>query len=269
MLLSPSFPPPMCKHHWRHPAQGMSATAAAIVHTGSREVQRVDNDFSMIIIRLTLSLCAGSLIGLERTVHGRPAGIRTHSLVCLSSSLLMILAIFQWDLVADAPLSTLRVDPTRMAQGIMTGIGFLGAGVILKESHTIRGLTTAASIWLTAAVGIVIGMGLYFAAFLALLLGLAVLIMFRQIERFIPTNRYGSLTVSFSRLNHLSEPDLCKLISEHEIRCFDVSYHLGGDGKRIQYNMAINTMNPDNYRRLVETLAGMEIVEEFALKASR
>lgn len=229
----------------------------------------MDTDFSMMIIRLTLSLCAGSLIGLERTVHGRPAGIRTHSLVCISSALLMILALFQWDLVANAPISTLRVDPTRMAQGIMTGIGFLGAGVILKESHTIRGLTTAASIWLTAAVGIVIGMGLYFAAFLALLLGLVVLIMFRQVERYIPTNRYGSLTVSFNRLNHLSEPELCELIAGHEIRCLDVSYHLGGDGKRFQYNMAINTMNPDNYRRLVATLAGMEIVEEFSLKASR
>ena len=96
-----------------------------------------------------------------------------------------------------------------------------------------------------------------------------VLIMFRQVERFIPTNRYGSLAVSFNRLNHLSEPELYDLIAEHEIRCFDVSYHLGGDGKRIQYNMTINTMNPDNYRRLVETLAGMEIVEEFSLTAAR
>jgi putative Mg2+ transporter-C (MgtC) family protein len=229
----------------------------------------MENDLSMIIIRLALALCAGGMIGLERTVHGRPAGIRTHSLVCISSALLMILAIFQWDLVAHAPLETIRVDPTRMAQGIMTGIGFLGAGVILKESQTIRGLTTAASIWLTASVGIVIGMGLYFAAFLAVLFGLGVLIVFRQAESFIPMNRYGDLFVSFSRLNHLSEKDLCRLISEHEIKCFNTSYHLGGDGKRIRYHMTVNTMNPDNFRRLVETLAGMEIVEEFSLKAVR
>jgi putative Mg2+ transporter-C (MgtC) family protein len=229
----------------------------------------MDNDFSMMIIRLALSLCAGSLIGLERTVNGRPAGIRTHSLVCLASTLLMILGMLQWDLVAYAPITTLRVDPTRMAQGIMTGIGFLGAGVILKERQTIRGLTTAASIWLTAAVGIVIGMGLYFAAFLALLFGLLVLTMFRQAERFVPTNRYGSLTVSFNRLNHLGEQELCKLIHEHGIRCFDVSYHLDNDGKRIKYDMTINTTDPDNYRRLVETLTGMDIVAEFSLRAAR
>jgi putative Mg2+ transporter-C (MgtC) family protein len=229
----------------------------------------MDNDFSMIIIRLALALCAGSLIGLERTVHGRPAGIRTHALVCLASTLLMILAMLQWELVAYAPIATLRVDPTRMAQGIMTGIGFLGAGVILKESQTIRGLTTAASIWLTAAVGIVIGMGLYFAAFLALLFGLLVLIMFRQAERFIPTNRYGSLAVSFNRLHHMGEEELCMLIQEHNIRCFDVCYQLGDDGKRIKYDMTINTTDPGNYRRLVETLTGMDIVEEFSLRASR
>jgi putative Mg2+ transporter-C (MgtC) family protein len=228
----------------------------------------MENELSTTIIRLSLALLAGSLIGLERTFHGRPAGIRTHSLVCMSSTLLMLLSVFQWELLASAPIETIRVDPTRMAQGIMTGIGFLGAGVILKESLTIRGLTTAASIWLTASVGVVIGMGLYFAGFLALLFALLVLIVFRRIEHFIPTQQYGHLIVSFSRENHLTEDELRKLIDEHAFNCFDISYCLNHDGKMIQYEMTINTTQQQNFRRLSETLTGLNIVQDFSLRPS-
>lgn len=228
----------------------------------------IEHEITTAIIRLSLALVAGSLIGLERTAHGRPAGIRTHALVCIASAVLMLVSVFQWELFHFAPINTIRIDPTRMAQGIMTGIGFLGAGVILKEDLTIRGLTTAASIWLTSAIGVVIGMGLYFAAFMSLLFALLVLIMFRQIEHYIPTQQYGQLVVSFSRLNHLSEEELRQLIAEHEIRCFDISYCLENEGKLFQYEMTVNTTRQDNYRRLSETLTGLEIVQEFSLRSS-
>ncbi len=229
----------------------------------------MEHEFITTTTHLLLALVAGSLIGLERTIHGRPAGFRTHALVCISSAALMLVSIFQWDLVSYAPVSTIRVDPTRMAQGIMTGIGFLGAGVILKERATIRGLTTAASIWLTAAIGIAIGMGLYFAAFLSLLLALMVLIIFRRVEHYIPNHQYGGLRISFARLNHLSEADLKSLISEHNIKCFDISYHLENEGKLIKYDIITTTMKQENYRHLFETLSDMEIVQEFSLHASR
>ncbi len=145
----------------------------------------MENEYLVTTVRLLLAALAGGLIGLERSHHGRPAGFRTHTLVCVSATLLMVLGVFQWDLVRHAPLETIRVDPTRMAQGIMTGIGFLGAGVIFKERLSVRGLTTAASIWITASIGVVIGMGLYYAAFLTTLLTLGVLSLFRWIERVI------------------------------------------------------------------------------------
>ena len=94
------------------------------------------NDYEVIFVRLLAAVFAGGIIGLERSYHGRPAGLRTHTLVCVSSSLLMLLTVFQWSLLAAMPIDTIRVDPTRMAQGIMTGIGFLGAGVIMKEKLT-------------------------------------------------------------------------------------------------------------------------------------
>src|SRR5207344_49798 len=113
-----------------------------------------------ISLHLLSALAAGALVGVERSYHGRPAGFRTHALVCTASSLLMLVTVYEAHWVRAAA-DLVRLDPTRMAQGIMTGIGFLGAGVIMKEGLSVRGLTTAASIWITAAIGILAGVGLY------------------------------------------------------------------------------------------------------------
>ena len=126
----------------------------------------MEQEYTMAL-HLLGALGAGALIGLERSFHGRPAGFRTHTLVCVTSSLLMLVTLYQSEWLPGVPLETVKMDPTRMAQGIMTGIGFLGAGVIYKEGATVRGLTTAASIWLTAAIGILFGIGFYFPALLA------------------------------------------------------------------------------------------------------
>src|SRR5512132_4176898 len=93
----------------------------------------------------------------------------------------------------------IRTDPTRMAQGIMTGIGFLGAGVIFKEGLTVRGLTTAASIWVTAAIGILIGIGFHFAATVGAVATLSVLAAFRFLERRLPTEFYAHHSLTFTR----------------------------------------------------------------------
>ena len=107
------------------------------------------HDDLVIIGRVIGALIIGALIGFERTFHGRPAGFRTHSLVCIASAILMIVTVYQNQWMTFVQHDAIRTDPTRMAQGIMTGIGFLGAGVIFKEGLTVRGLTTAASIWVT------------------------------------------------------------------------------------------------------------------------
>jgi putative Mg2+ transporter-C (MgtC) family protein len=101
----------------------------------------------VIIGRVVGALVIGAMIGFERTFHGRPAGFRTHALVCIASAILMIVTVYQNEWMTAVTHDAIRTDPTRMAQGIMTGIGFLGAGVIFKEGLTVRGLTTAASIW--------------------------------------------------------------------------------------------------------------------------
>src|SRR5436853_7439112 len=147
-------------------------------------------DFYEMAIRILAALAAGALIGYERSYRGRPAGFRTHALVCMASSMLMLITVYEahWVRVAD---ETVRLDPTRMAQGIMTGIGFLGAGVIMQEGLSVRGLTTAASIWITAAIGILVGIGFYFAALVGTLATLAVLAVFRWIEQMLPAEFYA------------------------------------------------------------------------------
>jgi putative Mg2+ transporter-C (MgtC) family protein len=216
--------------------------------------------------RLVIALLAGALIGLERSFNGRPAGFRTHALVCMSSSLLMLLTVYQWELLKDVPMETIRVDPTRMAQGIMTGIGFLGAGVIMKEQFTIRGLTTAASIWVTASIGILIGMGFFYAAGLATILALGTLSLFRWFESMLPSLSFGSLSVQTLRKSQLREDDILEIAQYHEITTTNRSYHLENDGKSMRYEMMLKTRNEANFRKLAETLAQMEEIAEFSVR---
>ena len=112
------------------------------------------DEYLEILLRLASAVVVGGLIGIERSYHGRPAGFRTHTLVCMASALLMLVTVYESQWFVSGRLERVVVDPTRMAQGIMTGIGFLGAGVIMKEGLSVRGLTSAASIWITAAIGL-------------------------------------------------------------------------------------------------------------------
>ena len=218
-----------------------------------------------IVSRLLLALAAGGAIGIERAFHGRPAGIRTHSLVCVSSTLLMLLTFYQWDLLKDMPLETIRVDPTRMAQGIMTGIGFLGAGVIMKEKLSVRGLTTAASIWMVASIGIIIGMGFYMPAFAATAITLVVLSLFGKIESVMPTRRFGRLMVRFKRSDIISKDELTDIISEYDINAYHPSYSLEDEGRIFQYQMTIYTHKLNNFHALASRLSKMEKISEFSI----
>ncbi|MGD2279467.1 MAG: MgtC/SapB family protein [Candidatus Omnitrophota bacterium] len=132
-----------------------------------------------VILRLFLSVIFGGLVGLEREVHGRAAGLRTHILVSLGAALFMITSL----LVGASYGHLGNVDPSRIAAGVVTGIGFLGAGAIIRFGISIRGLTTAASIWAVAAIGLAAGAGLYVAAGAATLMVVIVLFLSRLEER--------------------------------------------------------------------------------------
>jgi putative Mg2+ transporter-C (MgtC) family protein len=149
-----------------------------------------------IALNLLGALLLGMLVGYERSYQGRAAGMRTYGLVCMASTALTAFVGFapQW---YGGHGTQVMVDPTRVVQGIVTGIGFLGAGVIVKDGLSIRGLTTAASIWAVSAVGVLLGVGLYAAAlFFALLCALSMSLL-HSIEMRLPGRAALDVTVTF------------------------------------------------------------------------
>src|SRR5262245_35493142 len=223
------------------------------------------DNYAAIALHLVIALAAGSIIGLERSYHGRPAGFRTHALVCLASSMLMVLTVYQDTWFEALSLEHSNIDPTRMAQGIMTGIGFLGAGVIMREGLTVRGLTTAASIWITAGIGVMIGVGFYFPAGIATALTLIVLSAFRWIERTMPIEFYASLTVAFSRGENLPESELRALVSRHGFVIANMNYAVTDAGKAFEYQMVIHSPDRDRTRDLAEALNALPTVSAFRI----
>jgi putative Mg2+ transporter-C (MgtC) family protein len=133
---------------------------------------------AQILTRLVLSLVLSGLVGLERQVHRRSAGLRTHILVSLGSCLIMLTSMYVFDIYKNQQ----GIDPARIAAGVITGIGFLGAGTIIREPEGIKGLTTAASLWVVAGIGLAVGCGFYRAALYATALALIALVFLRHIE---------------------------------------------------------------------------------------
>lgn len=151
-----------------------------------------------IIIRLSLSLVLGGIIGIQREGKNRPAGFRTHILVCMGSTLVMLCGLFLFNNYHG--LSNL--DPARLGAQVISGIGFLGAGTIIKEGSTVKGLTTAAGLWTVAGIGIAVGSGFYLGSIVATLLILITLVVFSKLEPYVNQSK----TYSFVTLCTINIP---------------------------------------------------------------
>ena len=136
---------------------------------------------SGMILKLVLACVLGGIVGWEREVVRKPAGFRTHVLVCMGSAVTMIISIFIYNEMQRAGAAPLP-DPARLGAQVIVGVGFLGAGTIIKEGANIKGLTTAASLWTVACIGLAIGIGCYSVAISATVLVVVVLIVFNQLE---------------------------------------------------------------------------------------
>ncbi len=150
-----------------------------------------------LLVRVLVAAALSAMIGLERELHGRPAGLRTHLLVGVGAALVM--AAFEAVTIhMGTPSDALRIDPGRLAAGVITGIGFLGAGTILKVGDWVRGLTTAASLWFVAMLGIVAGQGLYVLAIGGCAIGLAILSLIDPLAARLPHRMYHTLELTVS-----------------------------------------------------------------------
>lgn len=172
------------------------------------------------------AIVAGGLIGFEREYRGRAAGFRTHILVCLTSALLMLAAVHQIQWLTDTPHDVIRIDPVRMAHGVLTGIGFLCGGVIFRQGFSVHGLTTAASIWITASLGILYGIGFYPLAIGGTVATLLILGALRLLDNQLPQLHHVDISVRYRRETAATEPELIALMAEFKLKPAVVTHRL-------------------------------------------
>ncbi len=215
-----------------------------------------------ISVRLIIASLLGAMIGLEREIHAHPAGMRTHLLVSLGSAAFTVLSIFFFQSPAG-PNGTLPTDPSRIAAQIVSGIGFLGAGAILKYGTSVRGLTTAASLWATAGVGMAAGAGAWVVAIVT-----TVLIVFSLgplnwvIARFrLREDQLFRLRLLAGRLDALG--DISRTLAANKIEIAGVNSQRLGKGR---YEIELDLRPPPGTKQesiiaAVSGVAGVEILE--------
>jgi putative Mg2+ transporter-C (MgtC) family protein len=166
---------------------------------------------AVIFLNLLGAMLLGLVVGYERSYHGRAAGMRTYGLVCMASAALTVIAGYPGFWYGGQASGSLDVDPTRVIQGIVTGIGFLGAGVIVKEGFSISGLNTAASIWAASAIGVMVGVGFYAAAILLAVLCALCMSSVYRLEQRLPSRSGVAIVLRFEKNFVPSEEALRKV----------------------------------------------------------
>jgi putative Mg2+ transporter-C (MgtC) family protein len=216
-----------------------------------------------ILLQLVGALAAGGLIGLERSRRGRMAGLREHALVSLGSAQLMLIGVYSWQ--GGVVERAFDGNVAHVIQGVMAGIGFLGAGGILKEGFSVRGLTTAASLWCTATIGMLIGLGFFFPAIATTALTLLSLTLMRWIERLLRDEHEMQLHLRQNRADAMHEPAIVALLAQHGCKIASLSAQGAGEGKYLDYRAVLASRDKNASHALMETLANEPRFIEFGL----
>ncbi len=209
-----------------------------------------------MVWRLVLAIAFGGLIGLERESHKRPAGFRTHILVCVGSTLVMMISQYAF-MAAGLPEGTAQYDPGRIAAQVVSGIGFLGAGTILREGATIKGLTTAASLWVVAGIGLAVGSGLYLAAAATTALVVMVLVVLDRFERrFIYSKRDTLLVRMQDRPGQLGA--IASVLGRYGVSIRDVELETSDAAREASIHLALEVPFAVRRERLVEEISQID-----------
>ncbi|MCX7656034.1 MAG: MgtC/SapB family protein [Treponemataceae bacterium] len=215
------------------------------------------------VLRLLLSFVAGAMVGFERTSRHQVAGLRTHILISVGSTLLMLLSIW----IPEQFQYAKGGDPGRIAAQVVSGIGFLGAGAIMRLGNNVKGLTTAASLWLIAAVGLAIGAGFYLAAGVTLLISLFTLVIMARFEkRLFPAERIKILELEFSS-STADIPAVLKYLADYgiQVQSIDIDQTLTkGGGSRLKLLVGLPTSV--EIQKLFRTLKNLTDIERIEIK---
>ncbi len=226
----------------------------------------------LVFLNLLGALLLGLLVGYERSYHGRAAGMRTYGLVCMASAALTVIAGFPEYWYGGHADHVAAADPTRIIQGIVTGVGFLGAGVILKEGFSISGLTTAASIWASSAIGVLVGVGFFAAAILLAMLSAASMMWISRLESWLPSRQALAAVMRFQK-NYVPREDALRR------KALERGYELANGSIAISYvdgqqewrfiAVALSKSTAAPLSALAGELAQFEGVENFSLTHAR
>lgn len=219
-----------------------------------------------IIIRLLLGTLFGGVIGFERQVHGRPAGFRTHILVCIAAVLIMLVSEYYQYLSSIDP-TYIRIDPGRIAAGALAGVGFIGAGVVLKAGLSIQGLTTAACIWVVSAMGLAIGSGLYLAGAVTFVITIFSLALLRIVERKMPklTHRFLTITADLDA----DEDQITSIIKRTDLSIVNMDYEQCTDSKIIIFYITVSFYRSHSFKALIDELSALNFIKRVCIKAEQ
>jgi len=217
-----------------------------------------------IIVRLFLGALIGGVIGFERQTHGRPAGFRTHLLVCVASVLIMIVSEYYHYLSLVDP-SYVRVDPARLAAGAVTGVGFLGAGVIVKTGMTVQGLTTAACLWIVSAIGLAIGSGLYFAAVMSFVITYLTLWTLRMFERKMSRTEYRFMTITMRGTG--DEEMITSVLQKHKAHINRINYERDLEKDTSLFELTFSFTEPLSVRKILDDISAIDAVKRVIIKS--
>lgn len=209
------------------------------------------------VLRLLAATLMGAAIGLEREYHAKEAGVRTHLLVALGSCMFMILSIYGFDMILDR--DNVSLDPSRIASQVVTGIGFIGAGTIILQKQMVRGLTTAAGLWVTAAIGLACGNGMYI---LAVVTTAVVLLSLGLLNIYLPYFAQKDRKITFQVENYEILTDLLKKLGDRKITVINYEMHRDAEenGGRMLVTIEVRMRKYDNPAELVSLLSGFKDV---------
>lgn len=226
-----------------------------------------------VIADMSMALVLGFLFGYERSYHGRAAGMRTYGLVCMvSAALTTVSAHPTFWLGGETLVNPALVDPTRTIQGIVTGIGFLGAGIIMKDGLKISGLTTAASIWAAAAIGVLVGLEFYVAAFVMTMLAEIFVLMGSRMDIILPSRRPIFVSLHFKKDFHPSEELVRGIVRKYGYEVAKGSVTIQSRGGEVEWRfvaVSINRRRDIALTDLASALPKIEGVESFHVSRAR
>ncbi len=211
-----------------------------------------------ILFRLVLAAVLSGIVGFEREFHGRAAGFRTHILLCVGSTLVMLTSMH----IFDVYYGKVACDPARIAAGVVTGIGFLGAGAIMHSRVAVSGLTTAASLWVVAGIGLSVGSGLYFASVVTTLIAMVTLMFFSHLERVMIRRDWYKTVIVETKEGVESLKGIRNILDEYKTEIIDFDADRARDGVSMLLRLKLKLVSARYDDQLIKDISRLDGVKD-------